>query len=46
LRQLLVVEPDVTVQRALQLLAGPEVVALQNLLDAPVEALDHAVGSG
>jgi len=31
------------VQRGLQLLAGSEVVALQHLLDAAVESLDHAV---
>ena len=35
---------DVAVQRGFQVLAGAEVVALQHLLDASVEALDHAVG--
>jgi hypothetical protein len=32
------------VQRRFQLLAGLEVVALHDFLNAPVEALDHAVG--
>ena len=31
-------------QRGFQFLAGSEVVALRHLLDAAVEALDHAVG--
>jgi hypothetical protein len=34
------------VQRGLQVLARPDVVALQHLLDPAVEALDHAVGPG
>lgn len=46
MRQLLVIQPDIAVQRGLQLLAGSEVVALQHFLDASVEALDHAVGLG
>ena len=37
---------DAAVQRGFQLFAGTEVVALQHLLDAAVEALDHAVGLG
>ena len=39
-----VIEQHVAVQRGRQLLAKAEVVALQHLLDAPVEALDHTVG--
>ena len=35
---------DVAVQRGFQFFAGAEVVALQHLLDASVEAPDHAVG--
>jgi len=46
LRELLVAEPDVSMQRGLQFLAGSEVVALQNLLDPAIEPLDHAVGLG
>jgi hypothetical protein len=46
LRQLLVAEPDVAVQRGFEVLARPDVVALQHLLDPAVEALDHAVGPG
>jgi hypothetical protein len=34
-------EPNVTVQRGFQLLAGSEVVALKHLFDATVEPLDH-----
>ena len=37
---------DIAVQRGLQFFAGTEVVALQHLLDAAVEPLDHAVGLG
>jgi len=44
LRELLVVEPDVAVQRGFQFLARAEVVALKHLLDPAVEAFDHAVG--
>ena len=44
MRELLVVEPDVAVQRGFQFLAGSEVVALKHLFDPAVEALDHAVG--
>lgn len=33
-------------QRRFQFLARPKMVALQHLLDPPVEALDHAVGLG
>jgi len=46
LGKLLVVEQHVAVQRRFQLLARAEVVALQHLLDAAVEALDHAIGLG
>jgi hypothetical protein len=46
LRELLVVEPDIAVQRGFQFLTGSEMVALQHLLDPAVEALDHAVGLG
>ena len=35
---------DMAVQCGLQFLAGMEVVALQHLVDAAVETLDHAVG--
>ena len=42
--KLLIVEQDIPVQRGLQFFAGTEVVALQHLFDAAVEALDHAVG--
>ena len=42
--ELLVIEPDVAVERGFQFLARPGVVALQHLLDPAVEALDHAVG--
>ena len=37
---------DIAVQRGFQLLAGAEVVTLQHLLDASVEAFDHAIGLG
>jgi hypothetical protein len=43
LRELLVVEPDIAVQRDLQFFPGTEMVALQHVFDATVEALDHAV---
>jgi hypothetical protein len=46
LHKLLIAEPDVAVQRRLQVLARPDVVALQHLLDPAVESLDHAVGLG
>lgn len=42
MRQLLVVEQHVAVQPRLQLLTGFEMVALQQLLYAAVEPLDHA----
>ena len=42
--ELLVVEPDIAVQRGFQFLAGSEVVALKHLLDAAVEALDPLPG--
>ena len=35
---------DIAVQRGFQFFAGTEVVALQHLFDASVEAPDHAVG--
>jgi hypothetical protein len=42
LRELLVVEPDIAVQRGFQFLTGSEMVALKHLLDPAVETLDHA----
>jgi len=39
----MVVQRDVAVQGLLQVLTGPEVVRAQQVGDAPVEALDHAV---
>jgi hypothetical protein len=36
LRELLVVEPDIAVQRGFQLFAGSKVMALKNLFDPPV----------
>lgn len=44
LRQLLVAEPDIAVERGLQVLAGSEVVGLQDLLDPAVEPLDPLPG--
>ena len=44
--QLGVVKMDVAHQRGFQVFAADEMVALQHLLDAAVEALDHAVGLG
>jgi len=46
LRQLGVVKMNVAHQRGFQVFAADEMVALQHLLDAAVEALDHAVGLG
>ena len=43
---MLVVEQHISVQRGFQLFAGTEVVALQHLLNAAVETLDHAIGLG
>jgi hypothetical protein len=43
LRELAVVEPDVAQDGLLEVLAGAESVALQNVLDPAVEPLDHAV---
>jgi hypothetical protein len=44
LRGLLVIEPDVAVQRRLQLFAASEVVALQHLFDAAIETLEPMPG--
>lgn len=44
LREVLVVEPDAAEQRLLQVLAGLESMGGQDLRNAAVEALDHAVG--
>ena len=44
MRQLLVVECHIAVQRGFQFLAGAEMVRLQHLLDAAVEALDPLPG--
>lgn len=42
--QVLVVEPDESVQRRLQVMGAVEAMRLQNLRQSPVEALHHAVG--
>ena len=39
-----VVEVDIAQQGGLEVSPADELVALQHLLDAPVEAFDHAVG--
>ena len=44
LRQMMVVEPGIAQERGLQFLSGTEVVGAQQIGDATVEALDHAVG--
>ena len=44
MRQLLIAEQHVAVQRGFQFLAGLEAVGLKLVLDPAVEALDHAVG--
>ena len=44
LGQVLVVQPDVAVQRGGQVVGAVEVVGAQHLLKAPIESLDHAVG--
>ena len=44
LRYSMVVQPDEAVERLLQVLGAVEVVGVEHLRDAPVEALDHAVG--
>lgn len=41
---LLIVEPDIAVQRCLELFAGSEVVALPDFFDAAIKTLVHAVG--
>ena len=46
LGQMLVVEPDEAVQRRLQIMCAVEAVRLEHLGQAPIEALDHAVGLG
>ncbi len=44
LRELAVVEVDIVQEGLFQVLAAGEAVALQDLLDPAVEALEHAVG--
>ena len=44
MRELAVVEPDVAQDRLFEVLATVEVMALEDVLDPAVEALDHAVG--
>jgi len=44
LRYSVVVQPDEAVQRLLQVFGAMEVVRVEHLRDAPVKALDHAVG--
>ena len=44
LRDVLTVEPDVAREGVAQVFAESEPGGLQHLADAPVEALDHAVG--
>ena len=44
MRKLTVVEPDVAKDGLFQILAAAEAVALQDVLDPSVEALDHAIG--
>jgi hypothetical protein len=44
LRQLAVIEPDVAQDGLFELFAAAEVMALQDVLDAAVEPLDHAIG--
>ena len=46
MRELLVVEPDIAVQRGFQFFAGSEVVTFQHVFDTTVEALDHTVCPG
>ena len=44
LPEVVVVEPGVAFERGLQILARAEVRGRQDVADAPIEALDHAVG--
>ena len=44
LLQLLILESQIAVQRGFQFLTRPEVLALQDLFDPSVKALDYAVG--
>ena len=46
LRQLLVVQMHVALQGLPHVLAGYETVRLEYIANAPIEALDHAVGLG
>jgi hypothetical protein len=46
LRQVLVVQPNVSMQSLLHVLRAVEVMRPQHLLQAAVEALDHAIGLG
>ena len=43
LRQMVVVQPDIALERGFQIVAAAEVVRAQDLGNAAVEALDHAV---
>ena len=44
LRYSMVVQPDEAVERLLQIFGAVEVMRVEHLSDAPVKALDHAVG--
>jgi len=46
LREFLDIEPEISVHGHLLFFAGSEVVALEDVLDATVEPLNHAVGLG
>ena len=43
LGQMVVVQPDIALERGFQIVAAAEVVRAQDLGNAAVEALDHAV---
>jgi len=42
--QMMIVQPDITQDRRLQFFTGTEMVRAQDIGNAPVEALHHAVG--
>jgi len=46
LGQVLVVQPDIPLERGFQVVTATDVVRAQNVSNAPVEALDHPVGLG
>lgn len=46
LGEMMVVEPGIAQQRGFQFLAGAEVVGAQDIRDAAVESLHHAIGLG